>query len=216
MPERNSLTLALLLQLALLTLPLLLTDGAFLPALSTAPVMLILVLSGYFLLAEGRTSQHAWQGGAPSGASDPSAWLSGIGMMAMMMLAIRYHHPAGGGLLLVGSALALVGIQLRVAAIKALQYCFVSQTGLLSGHRLVCEGPYSWVRHPSETGFLLVASGVACIAASPPTLLLLLLFLLPVSLWRIQREERMLAAAFKDQFAAYRRQVPALLPQWRR
>lgn len=223
MPERVSLWLAATLQMGLLLLPLLFTAESFLAEIGEPQVVLILVLANYFLLAEGHASKRAWQGAAPAKAADVSAYVSSIGLLAVMMLALVNHRSTGVGVLLMGSALVIAGVQLRVAAIRALQHCFVSQTGLINGHSLVCDGPYGWMRHPSEAGLLLITSGLASVAASVVPLLLVLVVLFPVTLWRIRREDRMLARVFEDQFATYRRQVPALIPlrsyglrRWRR
>lgn len=211
-PERACLWLAVLLQLGVLVTPLLFQLKPLQTLLSDYQLWLILLLAAGFMAVEAESSQLAWQGAAPADASDKSAWVSSLGLLTVTLLAVAAHQAVDGAGLLAGSSLLIAGVLCRATAIRSLGHCFVSQTGLLRGHALVCDGPYRLVRHPSETGLLLIAAGMAWVAGSVPALALTVLVLLPATLWRIRREDRLLAAAFQDQFDHYRRQVPALLP----
>jgi protein-S-isoprenylcysteine O-methyltransferase Ste14 len=51
------------------------------------------------------------------------------------------------------------------------------------------DGPYRWVRHPSEAGTLLIALGLSALTASPAALGLTLGLLAPLVLIRCRRED---------------------------
>lgn len=79
--------------------------------------------------------------------------------------------------------------------------------------RLVTEGSYRWCRHPMFLGYDLTALGVSLALASwGMALVSIPLFLLLQVRYLKIREEFILARRFKDEFAAYRGQVPLLLP----
>lgn len=73
--------------------------------------------------------------------------------------------------------------------------------------RLVITGPYRVTRNPMYTGLTLLYVGLALVFAVWWPLLFL-----PLAMWSlyalvIQREERYLAGAFGEEYAAYRRRV---------
>ena len=116
---------------------------------------------------------------------------------------------------LVALLLAAASVWMAVAAILALGKQWSLQARLIEGHRLVVEGPYSHVRHPIYTAMLgmLVATGIVAsvwwaLAGS------VVLFAIGTSV-RVSAEERLLREAFGDDFEAYRKYVPAVIPRWK-
>ena len=83
---------------------------------------------------------------------------------------------------------------------------------IFAGHRLVTRGPYAFVRHPMYLGIVLWHIGASLALESPLLLLATLLYVVPLTAIRITAEEKVLGAAFGDDYAAYRRTVPTLLP----
>ncbi|RMF49276.1 MAG: isoprenylcysteine carboxylmethyltransferase family protein, partial [Anaerolineae bacterium] len=76
--------------------------------------------------------------------------------------------------------------------------------------RLTVDGPYAWVRHPMYTGTLLF------LWAAPAMTVNRLAFVLGITLYFIiggYFEERKLLAQFGEDYAAYRRRTPMLLPR---
>ena len=86
---------------------------------------------------------------------------------------------------------------------------------LVEGHRLVVGGPYSHVRHPIYSAMLgmLLATGLA-FSVWWALLIAVPIFALGTAI-RIRTEERLLHEAFGEDFEAYRRYVPAILPRWK-
>jgi len=75
----------------------------------------------------------------------------------------------------------------------------------------VTEGVYSVIRHPSYLGFLLAILGWMLVFRSGLGLLLLLP-LIWVLIKRMDAEEALLASAFGEEYAAYRKRTWRLIP----
>ncbi|GAB4536998.1 MAG: isoprenylcysteine carboxylmethyltransferase family protein [Anaerolineales bacterium] len=77
--------------------------------------------------------------------------------------------------------------------------------------RLTVDGPYAWVRHPMYTGTLLFLWGAPAMTVNR------LAFVLGITLYFIiggYFEERKLLTQFGEDYAAYRRRTPMLLPRF--
>lgn len=78
-------------------------------------------------------------------------------------------------------------------------------------HELIRRGPYRFVRHPIYTGMLLAFLGTAI--AQDQWRSLLAFAIVWLALWRKWRlEERFMQETFGEQYATYRREVPAVVP----
>ena len=85
------------------------------------------------------------------------------------------------------------------------------------GHELIDTGPYALVRHPIYTGLLVAIFGSALARGEWRGVLAVLIAW--AALWRkLRLEERWMTERFGEQYQAYRRRVPALIPflKWRR
>ena len=104
---------------------------------------------------------------------------------------------------------------MAVAAIRTLGKQWSYEARLIEGHRLVVAGPYSHVRHPIYTAMLgmMIATGVA-FSVWWALLAALVLYAAGTAI-RVRAEERLLQEAFGEDFEAYRRYVPAVIPRWR-
>jgi protein-S-isoprenylcysteine O-methyltransferase Ste14 len=110
----------------------------------------------------------------------------------------------------VGLVLIAAGIGLRAWSIVALGRFFQYMIKIQPGHRVVADGPYRYVRHPSYTGIALVLTGIA-LASDDVWSLAAVAVLGGVGLAvRIRAEERQLAEALGadyEQFAAERKRL---------
>jgi protein-S-isoprenylcysteine O-methyltransferase Ste14 len=100
------------------------------------------------------------------------------------------------GVLVLGAQVVLL-----VRAHAALGVAWSGSLQLLRDHRLVIDGIYATTRHPMYGSALLWPLGVTLVAPVPLFLPLWLLSLGVVL--RVRHEERMLAAAFGDEWRAY-------------
>jgi protein-S-isoprenylcysteine O-methyltransferase Ste14 len=97
-------------------------------------------------------------------------------------------------------------------AIRTLGKQWAMRARLVEGHKLITDGPYAYIRNPIYTGMLgmLIATGLATehfIALIPAA------FVFAVGMViRVRSEERLLHDAFGEEFEAYARRVPAVLP----
>jgi protein-S-isoprenylcysteine O-methyltransferase Ste14 len=76
---------------------------------------------------------------------------------------------------------------------------------------LVLRGPYRLVRHPVYLGELIAALGLLIARPHPLTFAVFGVFVV-LQYWRTIYEERALGTAYPDEYSAYRRQVPRLIP----
>ena len=78
-------------------------------------------------------------------------------------------------------------------------------------HELIASGPYAIVRHPIYTGLMVAFIGSAMARAEWRGVLAV--FIAWAALWRkLRLEERWMAERFGEQYIAYCRRVPALVP----
>jgi protein-S-isoprenylcysteine O-methyltransferase Ste14 len=83
------------------------------------------------------------------------------------------------------------------------------------GHALRTDGPYGVTRHPIYTGMLGMLLGSLLLAGAGRSLLILVAGVVFFE-GKIRAEERLMAATFPREYAAYRRRVPQLIPGARR
>jgi protein-S-isoprenylcysteine O-methyltransferase Ste14 len=138
-----------------------------------------------------------------------------LGIVALVGLIVgppyEYAHlsgpiPRDGLLAWLGLVLFATGIVLQAAAFWALRGLYTSRLGIQPGHRLVTRGPYRLVRHPGYLSNLLCLAGMG-FALSSLVGLGLTLFVVPLIVQRIEREEEMLAAEFGQAYEQYRRRI---------
>jgi protein-S-isoprenylcysteine O-methyltransferase Ste14 len=142
------------------------------------------------------------------------------GTIALMMFAFRDYLPKPMNRELwpenkltfwTGGTVMLVGLGFAVWARIHLGRYWSGAITLKEGHRLIRSGPYRFVRNPIYTGILMGVAGTA-IALGKVCGLVSLAILFAVYSWKICRERRLLAGEFGEEYAAYCRAVPSLVP----
>jgi len=78
-------------------------------------------------------------------------------------------------------------------------------------HRLRTDGPYAVTRHPIYTGLLGMLLGTALLVGLGHWLVIVPMAFVFAEL-RIHTEERLMLATFPEEYPAYRRRVPQLVP----
>lgn len=118
------------------------------------------------------------------------------------------------GLAILAGPLAIVSAWLAIAAVRTLGKQWSLEARLAEGHRLIVAGPYSYMRHPIYTAMLgmLVATGLAITHWLALTAAVVV-YSLGTAI-RIRAEEKLLRGAFAEDFVAYARHVPAILPRF--
>jgi protein-S-isoprenylcysteine O-methyltransferase Ste14 len=83
---------------------------------------------------------------------------------------------------------------------------------LKEGHRLIRTGPYRLVRHPLYTGFITAVLGSALVAATTDAAAGLVI-IVAAYVVKLRREEALLTKEFGEEYARFKREVPALVPR---
>jgi protein-S-isoprenylcysteine O-methyltransferase Ste14 len=107
-------------------------------------------------------------------------------------------------------AYALGGV-LRLVPVFVLGRRFSGLVAIQPGHRLVTDGIYGVVRHPSYLGLIISVLGWALAFRSGVGVIIALL-MLAVLLARVRAEERLLSETFGAEYDAYRSRTWRLVP----
>lgn len=167
----------------------------------------------------GRSS--TWRQGAPrrpSSAMDRGTYpFIAIGLAVGMVTSTAAFLSGVGGYLpgwslLVGVPLMAIGLGTRLWALTTLGRFFTMPITLADDHRIVRDGPYRWLRHPSYTGGLLTGVGMPLVLGTTLGLAVTIVALAAVYVYRIRIEEAALVRRFGDAYQEYRRATWRLIP----
>lgn len=138
-----------------------------------------------------------------------------IGLLLAYLPAYTDRHDSwtidGDALRWLGVALFAIGGVLRLWPVFVLGDRFSGLVAIQQGHRLVTDGIYGVMRHPSYLGLLVNALGWALTFRSGMGVLLVALMIPPL-LARIRSEEALLRSQFGGAYDAYRARTSRLLP----
>jgi len=110
---------------------------------------------------------------------------------------------SGWPILLGGLVLMWGGIALRVWAIRTLGRFFRTVIVIQDEHRMISDGPYRLIRHPSYAGSLLTLAGIGLALGNWLSLLVAVLGALIGFTRRIRIEESVLQTRFGDAYTTY-------------
>ncbi len=207
--------IAILLNLFLLSLPIILIDVFTIEYLKQPNILAYYVLMGLFCFAEAKASTKTTEYQYIKTEKKSVPYLTGAIILIIFWLSLIENSHSHHMLLsttIVGSLLIIFGIYLRVTAIRTLDQYFLSHIGYIEKHHLVTTHIYSWIRHPSELGTLLICCGVCLLLLSMKALIFTTICLLPIVLYRIHLEDALLSSLFPDEFLRYKEKTPSLLP----
>ncbi len=105
-----------------------------------------------------------------------------------------------------------VGVVMRGIAIVTLGRLFSSRVAIQSGHRIIRNGLYRYMRHPSYTGLLLAFFGLAVHWRSWASLIVVVAPITAAVLYRIKVEEAALVEALGSEYADYAAATKRLVP----
>jgi protein-S-isoprenylcysteine O-methyltransferase Ste14 len=151
---------------------------------------------------------------------DPTYWVLALAIFLGFAGGFGFAHlrathiaPAGSvSPVVVGLTLFVAGMALRAWAIITLGRFFTHVLAMQPGQRVVQEGPYRLLRHPSYTGLLLGLAGVGIALDNWLSLGSLVLFPLLGIVVRIRREEAMLTSQLGDAYSSYSARTRRLVP----
>ena len=124
------------------------------------------------------------------------------------------HSPAnailGGLMILTGWPFALWSIYVQFTLGRG------TPVPVMATQELIIRSPYSYCRNPMALGTIIAYGGVSVIARWPGAALLVLLGAAVLLTYINVVEEREMVARFGEEYLAYRRRVPFIIPRPRR
>jgi protein-S-isoprenylcysteine O-methyltransferase Ste14 len=110
-----------------------------------------------------------------------------------------------------GLLFLIAGSALRIRAIHRAGASFLPHVKADAKLKLITDGPYGFVRHPSYLGTLGSYLGIAMIFDSIIGAVSLVALVIPTLILRIKKEEQLLASRFGEGWKKYQTQTPSRL-----
>ena len=140
------------------------------------------------------------------------AFISIIALLVFCALDHRFAwSPVTTGVALVGDALVVLGLLINFLVFKENSFGG-STVRAFEAQKVISTGPYALVRHPMYAGVLVMMAGVPLALGSWYGLAILLL-MLPMLIWRMFDEERLLKKALPG-YTEYTEKVRYRLVPW--
>jgi protein-S-isoprenylcysteine O-methyltransferase Ste14 len=112
---------------------------------------------------------------------------------------------------IIGAILFSIGLLIRLIAAYTLGMNYSSFLVIRKNHKLIKRGLYKYVRHPVYTGVFIGAFAIPVYTSSIPGFLMFLLSI-PLFMYRMEIEERMLIEEFGDEYRDYMENTWRLVP----
>ena len=145
-----------------------------------------------------------------------SLFLVWLGLYSSIFLTIYLSEHDIGTLptffFYVGIVLMLCGVGFRQWAIWVLGGFFSIRVRIVSGHRIVEEGPYRVLRHPSYTGMLMTMVGFGLLLRTLLGVIATVALFAVVMGYRMNVEENLLKAEFGEEYRDYEKRTRRLIP----
>lgn len=141
-------------------------------------------------------------------------WISiGFGI-SFGFFSANYHQwdSSNKTIAYIGLILFFFGILIRWISILQLKKEFTVDVAIHNDHQLKTDGFYSYIRHPSYSGLLLVCLGLFIAMNSLISVFAIVPILLAV-LYRISVEENILIQEFGEAYKNYSKRTGKLLPK---
>lgn len=136
---------------------------------------------------------------------------TGIASRSGRAIGIQGLSALNLALLVIGAAMIISGIVIRIVAMAALGRNFSGALRIRNGHTLVKTGIYRMIRHPAYLGAILLFVGIPVMLSSIFGFLAMLFFV-AFLLFRIGLEEKMLIERFGAEYREYMRRTKRLVP----
>jgi protein-S-isoprenylcysteine O-methyltransferase Ste14 len=188
--------------------------------------MTIPTIAAYGLIATYFVLERLLRKGAPAlslnpgeadGGSSQVMWATGLLSLLLMMAAPILSRDDIGvwnsfAVGWCGLALMLGGLALRVWAARTLGTFYTRTLQVVGEQRIVSQAPYNVVRHPGYLGTFLLEIGAGLAVTNWIVLLAVGILGIISRIYRIHREEKMLAVNFGQEYNVYTSKTWRLLP----
>jgi protein-S-isoprenylcysteine O-methyltransferase Ste14 len=111
-----------------------------------------------------------------------------------------------------GSILIIIGMCIRLWAVTVLGRHFSLVVSVDSKQKIIQNGPYRLIRHPSYTGLLVSFIGIGLAFQTWVGSLFAFVFFIVVFGYRISIEEKALTGMFPDEYPSYIQKTSRLIP----
>ena len=111
-----------------------------------------------------------------------------------------------------GIFLMVIGILVRLWAIFTLGRSFTLSISVQKNQKVVDDGPYRYIRHPSYLGLFLIAVGIGVALQSWGGIIAILVIFGLALGYRIHIEEKFLVAELGDDYVQYMKRTKRLIP----
>ena len=115
-------------------------------------------------------------------------------------------------LFIIGSALVLIGLIIRVTSILALKKQFTYTVTKVDNHELIEIGLYKIIRHPGYLGQLIIFLGIATALSNWLSVLLMIIPVFGGYLNRINVEEKFMTSQMGQPYVDYKKRTKRLIP----
>jgi protein-S-isoprenylcysteine O-methyltransferase Ste14 len=183
--------------------------------------MNILIYAVYFLwiLSEVLLNRLTRSGKSDKQAADKNTelyiWISiivsvtvGVFVSKAFAMPVFTNHR----LVLIGIAIIILGILIRLIAIKQLGKFFTVDITIRKDHQLMQNGFYKFLRHPSYTGSLISFLGFGFSLNNWISIAIVFLPTFFTFIYRISIEEKVLTEQFGKQYTEYKSKTKRLIP----
>ena len=169
-------------------------------------ISITFVISGYYINFRRSINRNE----IVKTAGDNSLLIFRVLIPLALILSIVFYFLHIGEIFLpilvyLGSVLVVFGLLYRWYAVRSLGKYFRVKISLISKQKLITNGIYTNIRHPSYTGLLCYYLGLGLIMQNSCSLVLLIVFPLYVVLNRVRLEEIFLVENFGDSYKTYQK-----------
>jgi protein-S-isoprenylcysteine O-methyltransferase Ste14 len=170
----------------------------------------VIFLSAFFLRLRAGARQPRLRSNAPWWVeyAPPLAWIP----WAIAILADLGEVEVASLVRVLGLVLAAAGALFAAWSMWWLGRRYAVRMEVFAEHTLATDGPYAIVRHPLYAGVLAYHVGAILALGDVLLAVLTVALVLPLLAYRAALEERVLLAAFGEEYRRYRDRVPAFLP----
>ena len=141
----------------------------------------------------------------------PIIWLADIVVCVLDIVILQHGIYSLTYVGIAGVALFIAGTGLYEVARRTLGKFFSEAVRILPEHKLITRGPYSLIRHPIYLGEILFAFSIPMIANSLYGFVIMLV-IIPILLYRISIEEKVLVSKFGQEYLEYAHKTKKFIP----
>ena len=138
----------------------------------------------------------------------------GITAAAILNGFSKFYFPGGRTniVFFIGISIMLIGMALRFWSVFTLGKAFRTTIEIDKDQKVVSNGPYKLIRHPSYSGWLLICCGYGIAVQNWLSLLAAVILPLVALLYRIRIEEAALVSSFGSEYLEYQKHTKKLIP----